>query len=88
MIVWLIERGWVRLVLLVLMGAMVLAAMTYDPPRPSEPPCLPATWPGLGTSAHAPKPRPAKEVRPERPEPATNEGGRWPSTCMRSATGS
>jgi hypothetical protein len=37
MIVWLIERGWVRLVL---MGAMVLAAMTYDPPRPSEPPCV------------------------------------------------
>jgi hypothetical protein len=40
MFVWLIERGWVRLVLLVLMGAMVLAAMTYDPPRPSEPPCV------------------------------------------------
>lgn len=41
MIVWLIERGWVRLVLLVPMGAMVLGgAMTYDPPRPSEPPCV------------------------------------------------
>jgi hypothetical protein len=40
MIVWLIERGSVRLVLLVLMGAMVLGVMTYDPPRPSEPPCV------------------------------------------------
>ena len=40
MIVWLIERGWVRLVLVVPMDAMVLAATTYDPPRPSEPPCV------------------------------------------------
>lgn len=60
MIVWLIERGWVRLVLLVLMGAMVLAAMTYDPPRPSEPPCCPRPGRGLGRASMPPSPGPPR----------------------------
>ena len=33
MVVWLIQRGWGRLLLLILMGAMVLAAMIYDPSK-------------------------------------------------------
>jgi hypothetical protein len=59
MIVWLIERGWGRLVLVALLGAMLLAAMTYDPPRPSEPPCvIPRPGRGLGRATMPPSPGP------------------------------
>lgn len=67
MIVWLIERGWVRLVLLVLMGAMVLGAMTYDPPRPSEPPCVVRNQAGAWDERPCPQ-APARQANQGHPE--------------------
>ena len=57
MVVWLIQRGWVRLLLLILMGAMVLAAMIYDPSKTVARTCVTRSqagaW-GEGCCPHAP----------------------------------
>jgi hypothetical protein len=59
MIVWLIERGWVRLVLLVLMGAMVLGHDLRPTSTLRAAVCCPQPGRGLG---RAPMPQaPARQ---------------------------
>jgi hypothetical protein len=63
-VIWLIQRGWGRLLLLVLAGLMLLAAFTrQEPPRPDELMCVvrnqAGAW-GEGRCPHAPARQPAR----------------------------
>jgi len=61
MIVWLIERGWVRLVLLVLMGAMGAGGHDLRPTSTLRAAvCCPQPGQGLGRAPMPPSPGPPR----------------------------